>query len=47
MIHIYYLATQKMITPCRKPIFSIREGVLKTVQYLKESEWVFEMRNSQ
>jgi UDP-glucose 4-epimerase len=27
-----------------KPKFGIREGVVKTVEYLRANEWVFEAR---
>lgn len=40
-----FLETQKMQSLGWKPKFSIRDGVLKTVQYLKENEWVFERRD--
>ena len=36
-----YLETQKIQSLGWKPKLSIRDGVLKTVQYLKENEWVF------
>ena len=39
--------TKKIQSLGWKPKFSIRDGVLKTVQYLKENEWVFERRDSQ
>ena len=40
-----FLETQKIQSLGWKPKFSIRDGVLKTVQYLKENEWVFERRD--
>lgn len=42
-----FLETQKIKSLGWKPTFSIRDGVLKTVQYLKENEWVFERRYKQ
>jgi UDP-glucose 4-epimerase len=39
-----FLETQKIRSLGWNPKFSIRDGVLKTVRYLKENEWVFEMR---
>ena len=39
-----FLETNKIQSLGWKPKFSIRDGVLKTVQYLKENEWVFEER---
>ena len=36
-----YLETQKIQSLGWKPKLSIRDGVLKTVQYLKENEWIF------
>jgi len=42
-----FLETQKIQSLGCKPKYSIRDGVLKTVQYLKENEWVFERRDSQ
>ena len=40
-----FLETQKIQSLGCKPKYSIRDGVLKTVQYLKENEWVFEKRD--
>ena len=40
-----FLQTQKIQSLGWKPKFSIRDGVLKTVKYLKNNEWVFESRN--
>ena len=42
-----FLETKKIQFLGWNPKFSIRDGVLKTVQYLKENEWVFEQRNKQ
>ncbi len=39
-----FLETQKIQSLGCKPKVSIRDGVLKTVQYLKENEWIFEIR---
>ena len=39
-----FLATDKINTLGWEPKFSIRQGVLKTLQFLKENEWVFEKR---
>ena len=39
-----FLDTSKIRDLGWKPKLSIKDGVLKTVQYLKENEWVFEMR---
>lgn len=39
-----FLETQRIQSLGWKPKVSIRDGVLKTVQYLKENEWVFEIR---
>ena len=36
-----YLETQKIQSLWWKPKLSIRDGVLKIVQYLKENEWSF------
>ena len=40
-----FLEPRKIQSLGWKPKFSIRDGVLKTVQYLKENEWVFESRD--
>ena len=40
-----FLETQKIQSLGWKLKYSIRDGVLKTIQYLKENEWVFERRN--
>ena len=40
-----YLDTQKIQTLGWKPNKSIREGVIKTVQFLQENEWVFNLRD--
>ena len=39
-----FLETQRIQSLGWKPKVSIRDGVLKTVQYLKENEWIFEIR---
>ena len=39
-----FLDTQRIQSLGWKPKFGIREGVIKTVQYLRENEWVFEAR---
>jgi UDP-glucose 4-epimerase len=40
-----HLATQKIQSLGWQPTVSIREGVIKTVQFLKANEWVFEARD--
>jgi UDP-glucose 4-epimerase len=40
-----FLDTKKIQSLGWKPKFSIREGVIKTVEYLRENEWVFEARD--
>ena len=40
-----FLETQKIQSLGWKPKFGIRDGVLKTVQYLKGNEWVFKSRD--
>lgn len=37
-----YLATAKMLATGWSPVYSIREGVLRTVDYLKENAWILE-----
>ena len=39
-----FLDTKKIQSLGWKPKFSIREGVIKTVEYLRANEWVFEAR---
>lgn len=39
-----FLETQRIQSLGWRPKFSIREGVIKTVEYLKANEWVFESR---
>ena len=39
-----FLDTQKITSLGWSPQLSIREGVIRTVQYLKANEWVFEKR---
>ena len=39
-----FLDTKKIQSLGWKPKFGIREGVVKTVQYLRANEWVFEVR---
>ncbi|TAL75473.1 MAG: NAD-dependent epimerase/dehydratase family protein [Burkholderiaceae bacterium] len=39
-----FLETSKIRSLGWKPRFGIREGVLKTVEYLRNNEWVFEAR---
>ena len=39
-----FLDTQRIQSLGWKPKFGIQEGVIKTVQYLRENEWVFEAR---
>ena len=41
-----FLDTQKIQSLGWKPKFSIRDGVLKTVLYLKENKWVFNSRKN-
>lgn len=40
-----FLETKKIQSLGWKPKFGIREGVIKTVEYLRENEWVFEARD--
>lgn len=40
-----FLETKRIQALGWKPKYSIREGVLKTVEYLKSNEWVFEVRH--
>ena len=40
-----YLDTRKIQDLGWKPKLSVQDGVLKTIQYLKKNEWVFEERN--
>ncbi|SHI27722.1 NAD-dependent epimerase/dehydratase family protein [Pollutimonas bauzanensis] len=40
-----FLETRKIQSFGWKPKFGIREGVLKTVEYLRNNEWVFEARD--
>ncbi len=40
-----FLETRKIQSFGWKPRFGIREGVLKTVEYLRNNEWVFEARD--
>jgi len=40
-----FLETQKIQLLGWKPKFDIRDGVIKTVEYLRSNEWVFEARN--
>lgn len=39
-----YLDTRKIQSLGWKPKFEIREGVIKTIQYLRENKWIFEAR---
>ena len=39
-----FLDTQRIQALGWKPQFGIKEGVIKTVQYLRDNEWVFESR---
>lgn len=39
-----FLETKKIQSLGWKPKFGIRDGVIKTVEYLRENEWVFEAR---
>lgn len=39
-----FLDTKRIQSLGWKPKFGIREGVIKTVQYLRDNEWVFEAR---
>ena len=39
-----FLDTKRIQSLGWKPQFSIKEGVIKTVQYLRDNEWVFEAR---
>lgn len=40
-----FLDTKRIQSLGWKPKFGIREGVIKTVQYLRDNEWVFEARD--
>jgi UDP-glucose 4-epimerase len=40
-----FLETKKIQSLGWKPKLGIREGVIKTVEYLRDNEWVFEKRN--
>jgi len=40
-----FLDTKRIQSLGWEPKFCIRDGVLKTVKYLKENEWVFDMKN--
>ncbi|MFI3218704.1 MAG: NAD-dependent epimerase/dehydratase family protein [Methylococcales bacterium] len=40
-----FLETKKIQSLGWKPKLSIRDGVIKTVEYLRENEWVFEARD--
>ena len=40
-----FLDTKKITSLGWTPKFSIKEGVVKTVQFLKDNEWVFDSRN--
>ena len=39
-----YLDTKRIQSLGWMPKYTIKEGVLKTLQYLKQNEWVFEAR---
>jgi len=41
-----FLDTKRIQSLGWKPQFGIKEGVIKTVQYLRDNEWVFESRGS-
>lgn len=41
-----FLDTQKINSLGWTPKYSIKEGVIKTVRFLREHEWVFELRNN-
>lgn len=43
---IIFLDTKKILSLGWKPKYSIRDGVIKTVDYLRDNEWVFEARES-
>ena len=40
-----FLDTKRIQSLGWKPRYGIREGVIKTVDYLRDNEWVFEMRD--
>jgi UDP-glucose 4-epimerase len=42
-----FLDTKRIRSLGWKPRFSIQEGVIKTIQYLRENEWVFDSRGAQ
>lgn len=42
-----FLDTQKIQTLGWKPKYSIREGVIRTLEFLQTNEWVFQARESQ
>ncbi|GIS84916.1 MAG: hypothetical protein CM1200mP16_12160 [Nitrospina sp.] len=44
IIRFFFLDTKRIQSLGWKPKICIRDGVLKTVEYLKENEWVFERR---
>ena len=39
-----YLDTSKVRSLGWKPKYGIRDGILKTVDFLEKNEWVFEVR---
>ena len=41
-----YLDTNKIQSLGWSPKFTIQQGVIKTVKYLKENEWIFDKRSS-
>ena len=43
---VIHLDTRKVLSLGWEPKVSIREGILKTVRYLQENEWVFEGRTA-
>ncbi len=42
-----FLDTKRIRSLGWKPRFSIQEGVIETIQYLRENEWVFDSRGAQ
>ena len=44
LLNIIFLDTKKIQSLGWQPKIGIREGVIKTVKYLRANEWVFEVR---
>jgi UDP-glucose 4-epimerase len=41
-----FLATQKIQSLGWKPVYSIREGIINTINFLRANEWIFEARET-